>query len=60
MVDDLRVSEMSQNWNLDPRWSGIDRPYTPEDVLRLRGSIHIEHSLARLGAEALSESKHSG
>ena len=37
------------------RWSGVERPYTAEDVLRLRGSIHIEHTLARMGAERLWE-----
>jgi isocitrate lyase len=40
-------------WTTNPRWSGISRPYSYEDVLRLRGSIHIEHTLARLGAERL-------
>src|SRR5687767_1894822 len=35
------------------RFEGIERPYTPADVERLRGSIHIEHSLARRGAERL-------
>jgi isocitrate lyase len=37
------------------RWNGIERPYTDEDVARLRGSIHVEHSLARQGAERLWE-----
>ncbi|MBX2801565.1 MAG: isocitrate lyase [Myxococcales bacterium] len=37
----------------DPRWDGITRPYTPADVDRLRGTVHVEHSLARLGAERL-------
>src|SRR5260370_13930969 len=36
-----------------PRWSGITRPYSFSDVLRLRGSIQIEYTLARLGAERL-------
>jgi len=40
-------------WRRNPRWEGITRPYSAEDVLRLRGSIHIEHTLARLGAERL-------
>lgn len=44
---------MSQDWANNPRWKGVERPYTAEDVLRLRGSIHIEHTLARLGAERL-------
>jgi isocitrate lyase len=35
------------------RWAGIERPYTGEDVLRLRGSVQVEHTLARLGAERL-------
>src|SRR5436309_2968592 len=35
------------------RWDGIERPYGPEAVARLRGSVQIEHTLARLGAERL-------
>jgi isocitrate lyase len=44
---------MEYEWSTNARWAGIERPYTPADVLRLRGSIHIEHTLARLGAERL-------
>src|ERR1700693_708287 len=44
---------LNYDWAHDSRWSGIERPYTAEDVLRLRGSIHIEHTVARLGAERL-------
>lgn len=44
---------LEQQWNADPRWSGVTRPYTPEDVARLRGSIQIEYTLAGLGAERL-------
>src|SRR5260370_37289395 len=40
-------------WANDPRWSGVTRPYSYSDVLRLRGSIQIEYTLARLGAERL-------
>ena len=47
------ASELANTWTENPRWKGITRPYTAEDVLRLRGSIHIEHTLARLGAERL-------
>src|SRR5271170_7276612 len=46
---------LNYEWANNPRWRGIERPYTPEDVLRLRGSVHIEHTLARLGAERLWE-----
>src|ERR1700741_2912375 len=41
------------HWSNDPRWSGITRPYSYSDVVRLRGSIQIEYTLARLGAERL-------
>ena len=40
-------------WANEKRWNGITRPYTAKDVVRLRGSIHVEHSLARLGADRL-------
>jgi isocitrate lyase len=39
--------------SIDPRWQGIERPYSDDDVNKLRGSIHIEHTIARLGAEKL-------
>ena len=45
--------ELSQSWKSDPRWQGIQRPYTAEKVLSLRGSIQVEHTLGRLGAERL-------
>ena len=51
----LAQAAMSQDWAGNPRWKGVSRPYSPEDVLRLRGSIHIEHTLARMGAERLWE-----
>ncbi len=41
------------------RWDGIERPYTAADVERLRGSVHVEHTLARLGAERLWRLLHS-
>lgn len=41
------------DWASNPRWKGITRPYSLEDVLRLRGSVQIEHTLARMGAERL-------
>ena len=43
----------TNNWNSDPRWDGVTRPYTRQDVERLSGSVKIEHTLARLGAERL-------
>src|SRR5208283_2077920 len=52
-MDLLNASDISRDWKSSPRWIGIERPYTAEDVLRLRGSIHIEYTLARMGAERL-------
>ena len=46
-----QAAHLKSDWAQNPRWRGITRPYSAEDVLRLRGSVHIEHSLARLGAE---------
>ncbi len=43
------------NWQTSPRWNGISRPYSPQDVQRLRGSLMIEHTVARRGAERLWE-----
>jgi isocitrate lyase len=47
--------ETNGNGMASRRWDGIERPYTAEDVERLRGSVRIEHTLARLGAERLWE-----
>ena len=41
------------------RWPGIQRPYSTADVARMRGSVHIEYSLARLGAEKFWRQLHS-
>jgi len=48
-----------KDWATDPRWSGIARPYSRSDVLRLRGSFQIEYTLARLGAERLWNLMHT-
>lgn len=44
---------LKNDWATNPRWKGIIRPYKPEDVLKLSGTIRIDHSLARLGAKKL-------
>ena len=58
MTNHIRSTEMETNWATDPRWSSVQRPYSAEDVERLRGSIHIEHTLARLGAHRLWKLMH--
>src|SRR5579875_2570161 len=50
---DTAVSELEHQWATDPRWRGIERPYRAADVVRLRGSVTVEYSLARQGAERL-------
>src|SRR5579863_1886658 len=52
-------SATQNDWNTNPRWAGITRPYSEQDVERLRGTIHVEHTLARLGAERLWQLLHS-
>ncbi len=44
---------MAENWRTNVRWNGITRPYAAEDVYRLRGTVAVEHSLAKMGAERL-------
>jgi isocitrate lyase len=47
------AEQLRKDWQTNPRWQGVERTYKAEDVVRLRGSVHIEYSLARLGAEKL-------
>lgn len=54
-----RIEKLQESWELDTRWKGITRPYSAQDVIRLRGSIDIEHTLARRGAEKLWSSLHT-
>jgi len=47
------IIEMEKDWLENPRWKGVERPYDAAEVMRLRGSIVVEHTLARMGAEKL-------
>jgi isocitrate lyase len=49
------ADELEHEWETSPRWKGVERPYSAQDVLGLRGSIRIEHTVARLGADRLWE-----
>ena len=49
------AAQIEQSWAQDPRWRGVTRRYAAADVVRLRGTVHVEHSLARMGAERLSQ-----
>jgi len=52
MLNGNQVAQIEEYWN-SPRFEGIERPFSAEDVARLRGSVQIEHTLARMGAERL-------
>jgi len=55
---ELDAQKLQQEWSENPRWRGIKRGYTAEDVVRLRGSVPVEHTIARRGAERLWQLMH--
>jgi isocitrate lyase len=54
----LSAEALKKDWEENPRWKGVERPYTAEDVVRLRGTVDVEYSLARQGAEKLWQYLH--
>ncbi|TGE22307.1 isocitrate lyase [Hymenobacter aquaticus] len=54
-----RIAAIKHDWATNPRWKGVERPYSAEDVVKLQNSIRIEYSLARQGAERLWNLLHS-
>lgn len=59
MTKDEQIQQLEQDWKTNSRWNGIERTYTAADVVKLRGSVQIEHTLARLGAEKLWDLMHT-
>lgn len=57
-MTNLRVKHLQETWEFDERWKGVTRPYTAEDVIKLRGSIDIEYTLAHRGSEKLWKQLH--
>lgn len=53
-----QIEEIEKNWKTEERWKGIERPYTAEEVVKLRGSVQIQHTLAEKGANRLWKSLH--
>ncbi|MCP2033386.1 isocitrate lyase [Planomicrobium sp. HSC-17F08] len=53
-----QIEELKKSWAEDSRWNGIVRPYAAEDVVKLRGSVQIEYTLAKRGADRLFRSIH--
>ena len=56
---DKAAQQLEESWNADARWEGVTRPYGAEDVVRLRGTVVVEHTLARIGAERLWSLMHT-
>ncbi len=59
MSNQKRIDQLVTDWATNPRWKGIKRPYTAEEVIKLRGSFDIEYSVARMGAERFWNLLHS-
>lgn len=53
MKSQNEIQQLEEDWNSNPRWKGIHRPYGPEKVLKLRGSYKLEYSIAKMMAETL-------
>ncbi len=53
MTRQEQIRKLESDWANSPRWKGIERTYAAADVVRLRGSVQVEHTLARLGSEKL-------
>jgi isocitrate lyase len=53
MTKEDQIEKLYNDWMTNPRWKNVTRPYIAEDVVKLRGSVLVEHTLARLGAEKL-------
>jgi isocitrate lyase len=53
------INELQMRWKTEPRWRGVERPYTAEDVIKLRGSVKVKHTIAEMGAERLWSLLHS-
>ncbi len=53
MQNQEKINQIKKDWETNPRWKGIKRPYTAEEVVNLRGTVEIEYSLARKGAETM-------
>jgi isocitrate lyase len=58
MTREADIRKLEQEWATNPRWQGIHRNYSAADVVRLRGSVRIEHTLAKNGAEKLWKKLH--
>ncbi|HAP63432.1 MAG TPA: isocitrate lyase, partial [Cytophagales bacterium] len=59
MTHQDQIHNLITDWTTNPRWKGVERPYAAFEVIKLRGSYQIDHSIARLGAKRLWDLLHS-
>ncbi|MFW7379596.1 MAG: isocitrate lyase [Oligoflexus sp.] len=52
-ANQVTAADLKKQWAEDPRWKGIQRSYSPEEVIKLQASVPVEHTLAKLGSERL-------
>ena len=55
MNKEQQIKQIEKDWQENSRWDGVKRPYTPEDVVKLRGSLNIEYTIAKSGSMKLWE-----
>ena len=55
-----QINKIKNDWKENNRWNGIERPYTAEEVVKLRGSMYIEYTIAKKGSEKLWNLINSG
>lgn len=53
MSKEIQIKNLENQWENNPRWEGVERPYSAEEVIKLRGKVQIEYTLARMGANKL-------
>ena len=59
MSQEAKIRNLATDWLTNPRWEGIERPYTAEKVIKLRGTVDIEYSLAKQGAKKFWHKLHT-
>jgi isocitrate lyase len=59
LTREQQIAAIEKDWTENPRWKGIKRSYSAADVVRLRGSVQVEHTLAKRGAAKLWDLLHN-
>ncbi|MBV2165260.1 MAG: isocitrate lyase, partial [Kaistella sp.] len=59
MKNQEQIRQLEQDWQENPRWNGVERPYSAEEVLKLRGSYQLDYTIAKMMSEKLWEKLNS-